>query len=88
MSAIYNETNYTWLFQQPTTLGNFTSEMSLKLINGTGQMNQGYITSYCRVEGMDLLLQMELAILVFVVIITLLLTVYVTLYAWRMLNYD
>lgn len=85
---MYNETNYTALFTDPVIPFNTTGEMSLALVNGTGSMKLGYMSSYCRVEGFDLLLQLLIVITVFLAFLLVLVGAYVALYIWRYMNHD
>lgn len=86
--SIYNETNFTALFQNVPLTFNQTAEAGISLVNGTGTWKAGYMSSYCRVEGFDLLLQMEILQSVLMIIILLLVTFYVTIYTWRMITYE
>lgn len=85
---IYNETNFTQLFQNSYIEFNSTQEAGLTLVNGSGVWQAGYVSSYCRVEGFDLLMQLLIVITVFLAFIVMLLSLYVGLYVWRYLNYD
>lgn len=83
---MYNQTNYTQIFMNPYISFNDTREMGFSLVNGTGTMNMGYLSTYTRIEGFDLLMQLELVQTVLLVILVLLVTFYVTLYYFRGLN--
>jgi len=83
---IYNETNITTLFSEPYITFNQTQELGFSVVNGTGQMKSGYVSAFCRVEGFDLLLQMEIVQTVLMSVMVIMMTVYVGLYLWRYLN--
>lgn len=85
---IYNETNFTQIFQDPLLDFNSTKEAGITLVNGSGIWQAGYMSSYCRVEGFDLIMQLLIVITVFLAFIVMLLTLYVGLYVWRYLNHD
>jgi len=84
----YVPTNLTELYTQNLIPFNESGELSLDLINGTGSMKMGYISSFCRVEGADLFLQLQIIQTVFIIIIFLLVMIYVSLYLWRYVNND
>lgn len=88
MAAAYIESNYTALFEHVPLYFNSTEELQMEVVNGTGRLSQGYISANCRVEGMDLLLQLQLATFVFVVILTFIVSFYVAIYTWRMMTND
>lgn len=85
---MYNETNYTALFTDPLIQFNSSREISMQVVNGTGILQSGYMSSFCRVEGMDLLLQLFIVIAVFLAVILIELTMYVGLYLWRYVTND
>ena len=76
---MYNETNYTALFTDPLISFNSTQEVGLSVINGTGRLDLGYLSTYSRIEGMDLLLQLLIIIVVFLAVILIELSLYVGL---------
>lgn len=88
MAVSYIESNYTALFEHVPLNFNSTSELQMEVINGTGRLSQGYISAYSKVEGMDLLLQLQLATFVFVVILTFIVSFYVAIYTWRLMTND
>lgn len=85
---MYNATNYTLLFNDPQIQFNSTAELGLNLVNGSGRLTSGYLSSYCRIEGFDLLMQLEIVQTVILLLILLLMSVYVGIYVWRYITHD
>jgi len=88
MVVIYNETNYTELFGHIPISFNQTQEAGISLINGSGSWQYGYTSAYCRVEGFDLLMQLQIVQTVLLAILLFVITFYVAIYTWRMMTYD
>lgn len=85
--AIYNETNLTEVLSRPLLRFNDTMESSWSINNGTGHYVMGYTNSFCRVEGFDILLQLNIVMTILLFILTFFIVFYVSMYFMRWL-YD
>lgn len=83
----YNETNITAIYNAPKLLFNDTGESTFSLVNGSGAMKLGYLSTYSRIEGFDLLLQFEIVQTVILTLILFVLSIYVAVYLMRFI-YD